>query len=130
MVLPPGENKSREEGAFHDLVYGEAQRILGRSDTWLIVGYSFPEYDRDVSDLLRAAIQQRPVSGNNRHIWVLNPESGAVIRRVAKAICGREEGGPASVPRLGTDELLLHRVDLTFSSFIQQASSHLGQPVT
>jgi hypothetical protein len=105
VVLPPGENKSREEGAFHDLVYSEAQRILGRSDTWLIVGYSFPEYDRDVSDLLRAAIQRQPVSGKNRCIWVLNPESTVVTRRIAKAIGGAEQL-PDSLPRLGTDKLL------------------------
>ena len=49
LILPPGKNKTQAEGLYQDMAYGISERLLGRADIWIILGYSCPDYDEDVA---------------------------------------------------------------------------------
>ena len=52
-LVPPGLNKGPFETEFHEKIFRAANRALSEADFWFIIGYSFPEYDRDVATCLR-----------------------------------------------------------------------------
>jgi len=85
LILPPGHNNSQEETAFHDLVYGEAEQALGRADTWIVLGYSCPDYDVDVMNLMKGALKQKPPTPQpDRSIWVVAPDADSVAHRLTQ----------------------------------------------
>ena len=57
LILPPGRNKTKEEGAYHDCVYAKAEAVLFGSNTWLLLGYSMPTYDIDLAAILKRAVE-------------------------------------------------------------------------
>jgi hypothetical protein len=86
LILPPGHNKVAPEDDYHRLVYGLAELALERADTWLVLGYSCPEYDKDVARILQRAFQHRPSSGLARLVWVVSPEGPAVAARMSSLL--------------------------------------------
>jgi hypothetical protein len=118
LVLPPGKNKTKGEGEYHEHVYALSERLLSQSDNWVVVGYSFPEYDEDVSSLLVKAITRPPLTGAYRNIWVIAPDCQSVCRRLAEKI-GLTGERVMERNDLGTKELILQGLPLTFSAFVK-----------
>jgi hypothetical protein len=85
LIVPPGENKTSGEDSYLATVYSHARSTLATSDTWVILGYSCPEYDHDVTDLMRSALadrdrRQMPV------IVIISPEASAVAKRLHERV--------------------------------------------
>ena len=55
-------------------VWSGAAKALGNSSVWLVVGYSFPEYDFAVNELLRKNYQKETM------VHVVNPDENAATR--------------------------------------------------
>jgi SIR2-like domain len=62
-------------------IWDRAASALAVSDTWVIVGYSFPAYDLAINQLFRANAGRRP------RVHILNPDSG-VTDRVRRLLPG------------------------------------------
>lgn len=87
LILPPGKNKTKEESAYHDFVYARATAALRSSDVWAILGYSCPEYDWDVLDLMKRSLESgRPATGRDRSIIVIDPNAVAVAERLSQRL--------------------------------------------
>jgi hypothetical protein len=87
LLLPPGKNKSAEEGAFLEMVYRSAEWALAKSDNWLLLGYSFPQYDFDVRDLMKRAIRRRERANRSApKLWVIAPDAPEIGQRVYDAV--------------------------------------------
>jgi len=84
LILPPGRNKVRGEGLYHEMVYSAAASYLGASDTWVILGYSCPDYDRDVTEILLRAMEEPAASGEKRSIIVISPDCLDVGQRLSE----------------------------------------------
>jgi hypothetical protein len=80
LILPPGRNKTKEEGAYHDCVYTKAEEILCASNTWLFLGYSMPTYDIDLAAILKRAIEAglRP-----EEVCVIDPSAEVIGKRLS-----------------------------------------------
>lgn len=57
-------------------IWREAGSSLGRSDVWVVCGYSMPAYDTQVLQLLKTAGTGRPLT-----IFLLSPEADVLQRR-------------------------------------------------
>ena len=57
LILPPGRNKTREEGMYFESAAGLTRLALARFDLWILLGYSVPDYDQDMITLLRHVLQ-------------------------------------------------------------------------
>ena len=57
-------------------IWSSAAEALEKSEVWLIVGYSFPEYDMAVNTLLRKSYRPKTV------VHVVNPDESAATRLV------------------------------------------------
>ena len=55
-------------------IWDQAASALSRSQTWIIVGYSFPQYDEAVNDLFRSN------SLSSKRVHILNPDPAAASR--------------------------------------------------
>ena len=55
-------------------IWDNAATLLRESDIWIIVGYSFPEYDIAINELFQSNISHRP------RVHVLNPDLSVVHR--------------------------------------------------
>lgn len=110
LLVPPGKNKTSGEDLFLSEVYSFAQQALAVADTWVVLGYSCPEYDYDVTNLMRSALLER----NRTHppvIVVISPEASDVaIRLHDKTYC-------EVLPVQGTFSSLVH--DLYWSQYTE-----------
>jgi hypothetical protein len=55
-------------------IWDKAADALSRSDTWIVIGYSFPTYDETVNGLFVANARHAP------HVPILNPDRGVAVR--------------------------------------------------
>lgn len=55
-------------------IWDHAASALAKSETWIIVGYSFPEYDKAVNGIFQSNASHRP------RAHILNPDPSAVAR--------------------------------------------------
>ena len=108
-IVPPGRNKGPTESAYHRFAYARAGAALRRSTTWLIVGYSCPDYDKDVISLLHAALPERALADTTPSIYVIAPDAD----RIAAALSAQL--GHSVV---GTNE--------TFTAFVDRSLGRLG----
>lgn len=81
LIVAPVTEKSIP--AYLKPVWDKAAEGLARSDTWLMIGYSFPEYDKSVNQLL---IDN---SGHLPRVHVFNPDPHVLVR--VKALLGHTE---------------------------------------
>jgi hypothetical protein len=117
LILPPGRNKTQGEGAYHEMAHSAAIQLLGKSDTWVILGYSCPDYDRDVTAIFREAIECRPVSGQKRSIIVISPNCIDVAQRLADQLAPLTE----TAARYTIESV--HPIQLTFSEMVESVQS-------
>ncbi len=82
LILPPGKNKTLEEDAFHRRVYAEARKAL-QARTWVVIGYSFPEYDQDLRALMQEAIRS---SKDPKLMIVVSPDANVIAPRIGQAL--------------------------------------------
>jgi hypothetical protein len=66
LIVAPVTEKSVPESL--QAIWTAAASALARSETWIIVGYSFPAYDVAINDLFRLNARHRP------RVHVLNPD--------------------------------------------------------
>jgi hypothetical protein len=90
LIIPPGEVLTPAESSYSDFMYKAASKRLERSSSWIILGYSCPDYDRDVQDLLSTASANRPRRGERR-IYIVSPDAMAAGSRLAMHVEGRIE---------------------------------------
>ena len=117
LILPPGKNKTQAEGLYQDMAYGISERLLGRADIWIILGYSCPDYDEDVAKLLARALKRAPLNAHDRWIWVVSPDAEETCRRLGKAF-GYSGDAPVEVSDLGVETVYLGTISETFTSFV------------
>jgi hypothetical protein len=80
LILPPGRNKTRAEDNYHKMLHREASKVLCGSDTWVIVGYSLPEYDHDIIDLFNEAFHEGIA------VFVVAPDAVEIAGRLRRHI--------------------------------------------
>ena len=80
-IIAPVVEKSIP-GAFRS-IWDNAETMLNRSDTWIIVGYSFPTYDEAINELFALNASHRP------RVHILNPDPD-VSRRVKVMLPGSD----------------------------------------
>jgi hypothetical protein len=80
-IVPPITEKemSPEFGA----IWAEAERAMAKSDTWIVFGYSMPDYDRAASDLMTRSAG----TGPPKKIVVIDPDDAVVSRWAALPNC-------------------------------------------
>jgi hypothetical protein len=61
-------------------VFGLVQRILSTATVWLVIGYSLPDGDEDVRQLLGRSASRL------KHLWVADPRSSDVVQRFEAGI--------------------------------------------
>jgi hypothetical protein len=108
LLVPPGKNKTSGEDSFLSAVYSLAQETLASADTWVVLGYSCPEYDYDVTDLMRSALLERD-RGHIPVIVVISPEASDVATRL------QDKTDCEVLPVHGTFSSLVH--DLYWSQY-------------
>jgi hypothetical protein len=79
IVVPPGG--SAQADALREVWRGSAE-VLRRARTWIVCGYSVPEYDADVRELLIASTERL------RHVIILDPKPAPVERKLRGVIGG------------------------------------------
>lgn len=97
IIVAPVTEKSVPD-AFRP-IWDRAAKALAASDTWIVVGYSFPAYDAAINDLFRANAAHKP------HVHILNPDrhvAGRVQRLLDPAIVHSHGGLPEALADLGT----------------------------
>jgi hypothetical protein len=112
-AVPPGRNKGPSESAYHRFAYLRAEQALRRSTNWLVVGYSCPEYDKDVTSLLLEALSARAHAQTAPSIYVIAPDADLIAARLSiqldHPVVGMNETFTAfvnrSMERLGVDRL-------------------------
>jgi len=94
-----------------------AEWALTRAETWIILGYSCPDYDVDMIDLLARAASQPPASGKRREAMIVDPDAGAIAERMTRLLC----------ERLGSEYYLEDFLAAreTFSSFMTKISPNV-----
>jgi hypothetical protein len=85
LLLPPGENKTEDEGRFLKTVYLHAEHALARSQHWVVVGYSAPDYDADIASLMMRAIS-RKTKPSELNVVVVSPDASTVAGRLSSRI--------------------------------------------
>jgi SIR2-like domain len=73
-IIPPVPEKPVPEWLHK--VWDEAESSLRRSNTWVICGYSMPDYDKKVWELLQTAGSGRPLT-----IFLLSPEASVLQKK-------------------------------------------------
>ena len=94
-IIAPTTEK-RVPPAFR-FIWDHAAAALRESDTWIIVGYSFPEYDEAINRLFRLNACHRP------RVHILNPDPNVVYRvrtLLSQADVYSHEGIPNSLSDL------------------------------
>lgn len=87
LILPPGRNKIPEEHDYHKQVYGWAEKALTNSEAWMLLGYSFPNYDKDVSNIMERALTNNSAYKNSKlKIHVISPNADNVSLRISKRL--------------------------------------------
>ncbi|MCJ7570332.1 MAG: hypothetical protein MUO82_00420 [Candidatus Thermoplasmatota archaeon] len=81
-IVPPGRNKSLNERAFDSIVVEHAYTALRQADQLILIGYSFPEYDFDIVELLKRAL----IGKDNIKIDVITPDAYDIANRLSMAI--------------------------------------------
>jgi hypothetical protein len=54
LVLPPGDS----DGRVLDDVWQGARRVLREANVWIICGYSLPDYDDDIRQLIKSSAKE------------------------------------------------------------------------
>lgn len=78
-------------------MWDKAARALSQSDTWLVIGYSFPTYDETVNSLLSAN------ANHYTHVHILNPDP-TVTARVKNLLPSATVSGHPGIPQ-GIDDV-------------------------
>ncbi|MGO9639703.1 MAG: SIR2 family protein [Candidatus Acidiferrales bacterium] len=84
----------KEVPAYLRPVWDNAQTLLSRANTWIFVGYSLPEYDHQVLDLLRSNSRHTPTV----HVFDRNP---SIPQHYSELL------GIRATPHLGIPEAML-----------------------
>jgi len=79
IVIPPG--RTGETDALHEIWQGAAG-VLSEASTWIVCGYSVPEYDKDVRKLFAASTEHL------RRVVILDPEPTLIERKLRSVIGG------------------------------------------
>lgn len=82
-ILPPGENKIDAEWSFHNLAYTQARIALANTFSWIFVGYSCPEYDKDIINLLKTQLHDARSKKLQKFIGVISPDAEVVANRMS-----------------------------------------------
>ncbi|MCD4664950.1 MAG: hypothetical protein K8R68_06725, partial [Bacteroidales bacterium] len=82
LILPPGENKIIEEDLYHNKMYSETEKVLKSSSSWVIIGYSFPEYDNDILKIFQNALADKKWK-YKRNIAIVSPDAKSIAKRLA-----------------------------------------------
>jgi hypothetical protein len=86
LILPPGHNKTQGEGAYFDFVYSKATQALANASVWIALGYSFPDYDLDMRELMSNALELRNTTSSDRHrMLIFDPNALAIGERLTAA---------------------------------------------
>jgi hypothetical protein len=106
VLLPPGLSKAPVLTGVRD----RAKELLTASNIWVFCGYSMPDYDKDIMDLLRAS-----AAGQLKRVVTLAPDSPHVAQQL-KRVIGLQNGdsatsikylnGPGLSPDLTTSKLV------------------------
>jgi hypothetical protein len=73
-IIPPIPEKEIPE--WLKPIWNEAEETLRSADTWVICGYSLPEYDKEVLSLLSAA-----ATGACQRVFLIDPGSAHLLGR-------------------------------------------------
>lgn len=79
-VIPPLIEKEKPEWAFD--IWNRAERVLKNANTWFFCGYSCPEYDYAISNLLKKSYHQ------NLRIKISDINSEVVLSRLTNILPG------------------------------------------
>jgi hypothetical protein len=84
LILPPGRNKTREEGRFYDFTHHVMAVALDRAEVWLLLGYSLPDYDVDMWELLKESLARRKLRSDipPPKILVVDPNAFPLGERI------------------------------------------------
>jgi SIR2-like domain len=94
-VFPPG---GADTASFRP-VFGLARRILSAATIWLVIGYSFPDADDDVRQLVRDSASRLAL------VCVVDPRSSEVVRRIENTLSSKNQCRFHALPGLGSAEL-------------------------
>src|SRR5207248_2075330 len=83
LLLPPGRSKTPGETAFYKQMYSHADRMLSQADTWVVLGYSVPDYDEDVVAMMMRALA---ASRSSHRINVVAPDAKDIAGRLSNRI--------------------------------------------
>lgn len=100
LILPPGKNKTREEGIYHDWIYPLAEAVAKRASAWVILGYSCPDYDEDVVEVLRNALEGQRNNNHEVEIYVVTPDANLVADRLSRRISHTVYAYPSTFSQL------------------------------
>ena len=81
-------------------MWDKAARALSQSDTWLVIGYSFPTYDETVNGLMSAN------ANHCTHVHILNPDPTVTVRvknLLPSATVSGHPGIPQRIDDVATD---------------------------
>jgi hypothetical protein len=113
LIIPPGNNKNAGTDALHTALAGTAAKILQRCKRILVIGYSFPEYDRDVVNLILEGC--RSSTGTvNKELYIIAPDAKAIGERCMATMNRVDERATSLIK--GT-----YFRNMTFSEFVSVA---------
>lgn len=72
-IIPPLPEKSVPNWLAN--VWREAEKILTESQNWIICGYSFPDYDEAINQMIGR-------SGYNKNIFIIDPDSKKIASKL------------------------------------------------
>lgn len=78
-------------------IWSSAESALAKSNTWIIVGYSFPPYDLAINELLQSNAGHRP------KVHILNPDQRVIDRvqsLLPRAVIHAHPGLPEALPEI------------------------------
>lgn len=84
LILPPGTNKTPSESDYYNMLFRRAGSALQRADTWILLGYSCPDYDADTIGLLRDSLRnKKSTQFGDLVIWVIAPDAQEIAKRLS-----------------------------------------------
>jgi sugar/nucleoside kinase (ribokinase family) len=98
-IVPPLAEKETPD--WLKPVWHVAERLLSQADTWIVCGYSLPNYDIAINDLLRSTAKS-----NLRHLYILDPYSEPLRKKYASIAPDADVVCLSGLPK-GTEELAL-----------------------
>lgn len=113
LIIPPGENKSAGGGEFQRALHNSAVESVKRCESIVIIGYSFPEYDRDVINVIVQGCLQSKEKGK-KEVYIVAPDATDIGRRVISSI---NKTNASVMSMLGA----INVKDITFTDFVKVA---------